>query len=78
MDPGSFGEIGTFATGKAAVLTGRAFLPGLLTGPFRAGLHIAFACSIACCLIVAWASWSRGAKFAAVEPELMPAAEEVT
>jgi len=43
VDPGSFGEIGTFATGKAAVLTGRAFLPGLLTGPFRAGLHIAFA-----------------------------------
>jgi hypothetical protein len=69
VDPGSFGEIGTFATGKAAVLTGRAF---------RAGLHIAFALSIACCPIAAWASWSRGAKFAAVEPELMPAAEEVT
>ena len=63
---------------KAAVVTGRSFLPGLLTGPFRAGLHIAFAFSIACCLIAAWASWSRGAKFAAVEPELMPAAEEVT
>jgi len=63
---------------KAAVLTGRSFLPGLLTGPFKAGLHIAFAFSIACCLIAAAASWSRGAKPLAVEPELMPAADEVT
>jgi MFS family permease len=63
---------------KAAVLTGRAFLPGLLTGPFKAGLHIAFAFSIACCLIAAAASWSRGAKPLAVEPELIPAADEVT
>ena len=50
---------------KAAVLTSRGFLPGLLTGPFRTGLHIAFAFSIACCLIAAAASWSRGARFAA-------------
>jgi MFS family permease len=50
---------------KAAELTGRSFLPGLLTGPFRAGLHIAFAFSIACCLIAAAASWSRGARFVA-------------
>jgi MFS family permease len=47
---------------KVAVLTGRSFLPGLLTGPFRAGLHIAFAFSIACCLIAAAASWSRGGR----------------
>jgi MFS family permease len=51
---------------KAAELTGRSFLPGLLTGPFRAGLHIAFAFSIACCLIAAAASWSRGARFVAL------------
>jgi hypothetical protein len=51
---------------KAAELTGRGFLPGLLTGPFRAGLHIAFAFSIACCLIAAAASWSRGARFVAL------------
>ena len=55
---------------KAAELTGRGFLPGLLTGPFRAGLHIAFAFSIACCLIAAAASWSRGARFVAAEQEL--------
>jgi MFS family permease len=46
---------------RAAELTGRTFLPRLLAGPFQAGLHIAFAFSIACCLIAAAASWSRGA-----------------
>jgi MFS family permease len=55
---------------KAAELTGRSFLPGLLAGPFRAGLHIAFAFSIGCSLIAAAASWSRGAKFVAAEPDL--------
>ena len=53
---------------RAAELTGRTFLPGLLTGPFQAGLHIAFAFSIACCLIAAAASWSRGALVGAAEP----------
>ncbi len=52
---------------KAAELTGRSYLPGLLTGPFRAGLHIAFAFFTACCLIAAAASWSRGAKLVAAE-----------
>ncbi|HTX29293.1 MAG TPA: MFS transporter [Streptosporangiaceae bacterium] len=55
---------------KAAELTGRSFLPGLLTGPFRAGLHIAFAFSIGCSLIAAAASWSRGARFVAGEHDL--------
>jgi hypothetical protein len=52
---------------KAAELTGRSFLPGLQTGPFRDGLHIAFGFSVACCLIAAAASWSRGAKLVAAE-----------
>jgi MFS family permease len=52
---------------KAAELTGRSFLPGLLIGPFRAGLHIAFAFSIGCCLIAAAASWSRGPRGTAAE-----------
>ena len=56
---------------RAAVLTGRSFLPGLLTGPFRDGLHIAFGFSIACCLIAAAASWSRGAKLVVAEPDLI-------
>jgi MFS family permease len=54
---------------QAAKLTGRSFLPGLLTGPFRAGLHIAFAFSILCCLIAAAASWSRGARVVAADHE---------
>jgi len=58
---------------KAAELTGRTFLPGLLTGPFEAGLHIAFAFSIACCLIAAAASWSRGPRFLPPEPAEIPA-----
>ena len=40
---------------KVAVLTGRSFLPGL---------------SIACCLIAAAASWSRGGRYVAAEHEL--------
>jgi hypothetical protein len=55
------GALAHLPAARAAELTGRTFLPGLLTGPFQAGLHIAFAFSIACCLIAAAASWSRGA-----------------
>src|ERR1700683_4085755 len=59
---------------KAAALTSRGFLPGLLAGPFRSGLHIAFGFSIACCLIAAAASWSRGSLFVP-EREPGPAAK---
>jgi MFS family permease len=55
---------------KAAELTGRSFLPSLLAGPFRDGLHIAFAFSIGCCLIAAAASWSRGARFVAADRQV--------
>jgi hypothetical protein len=64
--------LGHLPVAKAAELTGRSFLPSLLTGPFRAGLHIAFAFSIGCCLVAAAASWSRGAKFAAAQPGVTP------
>ena len=57
---------------RAAALTSHSFLPGLLTGPFRTGLHIAFAFSIGCCLVAAAASWSRGARFVAAEHEPAP------
>jgi MFS family permease len=49
------------------VLTGRSFFPNLISGPFHTGLHIAFAFSIACCLIAAIASWSRGSRYIAVD-----------
>jgi MFS family permease len=45
---------------SAKVLTGQRFFPNLISGPFHTGLHIAFGFSIACCLVAAIASWSRG------------------
>jgi hypothetical protein len=53
---------------SARALTGRSFFPNLISGPFHTGLHIAFAFSIACCLVAAIASWSRGSKYIAEEP----------
>ena len=49
------------------MLTGRSFFPNLISGPFHTGLHIAFAFSIACCLIAAVASWSRGSRYIAAD-----------
>jgi hypothetical protein len=43
-----------------SVLTGRSFFPHLISGPFRTGLHEAFAFAIGACLIAAVASFSRG------------------
>ena len=51
-----------------AVLTGRAFFPHLISAPFRAGLHAAFAFAIVACLIAAVASLMRGGKFHYAEP----------
>jgi hypothetical protein len=52
------------------LLTGRAFFPSLISGPFRSGLNVAFGFSIAACLIAAAASWSRGGRYVAAEHEL--------
>jgi MFS family permease len=46
-----------------AALTGRSFFPGLISTPFRAGLHEAFAFAIVACLVAAVASWSRGGRY---------------
>jgi MFS family permease len=43
-----------------AVLTGHTFFPTLIAGPFRDGLHVAFAFAIIACLIAALASALRG------------------
>jgi len=51
-----------------ATLTGHAFFPTLIAGPFRDGLHAAFAFAIVACLIAAAASLARGGH-AAGEPE---------
>ncbi len=46
-----------------AVLTGRAFLPRLISTPFQKGLHEAFTFAIAACLIAALASLMRGGRY---------------
>ena len=43
-----------------AVLTGNSFFPTLISGPFRDGLHVAFAFAIVACLVAALASLLRG------------------
>ena len=48
---------------KAAYLTGRGFFPGLISGPFHAGLVTAFAFALAACVVAAIASWLRGGKY---------------
>jgi MFS family permease len=54
---------------SARQLTGRSFFPDLISGPFHTGLHIAFGFSIACCLVAAVASWSRGSRYIAADHE---------
>jgi MFS family permease len=48
---------------QAAYLTGHSFFPNLISGPFQAGLHIAFDFAIAACLIAAVASLLRGKQY---------------
>jgi hypothetical protein len=50
---------------NAAAISGRGFFPHLIAGPFRHGLHEAFAFAIAMCLVAAVASWSRGKRVVA-------------
>jgi hypothetical protein len=47
----------------AAYLTGHTFFPSLISGPFSAGLAIAFDFAIVACLVAAVASLLRGRKY---------------
>jgi MFS family permease len=47
-----------------ASVTGKAFFPQLISGPFRTGLRAAFAFAIAACLVAAAASSLRGGTYA--------------
>ena len=58
------------STAQQQVLTGRAFFPGLITAPFRAGLHAALDFAIVASLLAAWASWLRGGRYVYTEPEM--------
>jgi len=44
-------------------LTGKTFFPHLIADPFMQGLRIALTASLVMCLVAAWASWMRGAKY---------------
>ncbi len=49
--------------GQRHALTQRDFFPGLISAPFRAGLHAAFDFAILATLVAAGASWLRGGKY---------------
>jgi MFS family permease len=57
---GPSGVLARLPHARTAYLTGRSFFPGLISGPFAAGLHEAFDFAIAAMLIAAAASWLRG------------------
>jgi MFS family permease len=57
------GVVQTLSPQHAAYLTGHAFFPRLIAGPFSAGLHEAFTFAMIACLVAAGASWFRGGKF---------------
>jgi MFS family permease len=54
--------LGALSAHDHAVLTGHGFFPTLIAGPFRDGLHAAFAFAIVACLIAAAASSMRGGR----------------
>ncbi len=62
------------APAKVAFLTGRSFFPSLISGPFMAGLRVAFDFAAVACLVAAVASWLRGGKY--YHQEDRPAAGE--
>ena len=49
------------------VLTGRSFFPGLISAPFRVGLHAALDFAIVASLLAAAASWMRGGHYVYTE-----------
>jgi len=48
---------------QRATLTGHGFFPMLISDPFKHGLEIVLVFAIVMCLLAAWASWLRGAKY---------------
>jgi MFS family permease len=61
--------LGALSAHDQATLTGSAFFPNLISGPFRTGLHWAFAFAIVACLVGAAASLLRGGRPDAPAPK---------
>jgi MFS family permease len=59
--------LGSLPPSNVQYLTGRSFFPALISGPFAAGLAVAFAFAVAACLIAALASALRGEKYVHTE-----------
>jgi MFS family permease len=55
--------LGSLPAANVHYLTGRAFFPSLISGPFASGLQVAFAFAVAACLIAAIASALRGERY---------------
>ncbi len=55
--------LGALSAHSQAIVTGRSFFPELISGPFRDGLHEAFAFAIVACLVAAAASALRGGRY---------------
>jgi EmrB/QacA subfamily drug resistance transporter len=62
--------------GHASYLTGRAFFPQLISGPFSDGLTVAFGFAIAACLVAALASVLVGGKYLHVDHRPQPSATD--
>jgi MFS family permease len=60
--------LGALPPQDAAYLTGRAFFPQLIAGPFAAGLTLALGFAAAACLVAAVASALRGRRYVHREP----------
>jgi MFS family permease len=63
--------------GQQKVLLGHGFFPGLITAPFRAGLHAALDFAIGASVLAAAASWSRGAMYVHSDAAPTPAVDPV-
>ena len=67
--------LGQLPPERAAYLTGHAFFPNLIAGPFMDGMHVTFAFAGLLMLVAAAASWMRGSRYVHVDhPEPAPAA----
>ncbi|WP_433295264.1 MFS transporter [Pseudonocardia sp. CA-142604] len=67
--------LGALPPADAQFLTGRAFFPELISGPFAAGLTLALGFAAVACLVAAVASVLRGGKYRYQEPDQpLPAA----
>jgi len=65
--------LGSLPAADAHALTGRAFFPHLISGPFHTALVFAFVFAIVACVVAGVASLLRGGKYVHVEAAASPA-----